>query len=91
LKTYWDVIAATDFFMVEVWPSHGLATCDVLFVINLVTRSVHVTGVTTAPNGTYMKQVVHKLTQVSDGFLSNKEFLIYILHCYVSWDRSDRR
>ena len=90
MKTYWDVIAATDFFMVEVWPSHGLATCDVLFIMNLVTRSVHVTGVTTAPNGTYMKQVVHKLTQVSDGFLSNKEFLI-ILHCYVGWDRSDRR
>jgi phosphoglycerate dehydrogenase-like enzyme len=68
LKTYWDVIAATDFFTVEVCPPHGLATCDVLFIMNLVTRSVHVAGVTTAPNGAYMKQVAGKLTQVSDGF-----------------------
>jgi hypothetical protein len=59
--------------------------------MNLVTRSVHVAGVTTAANGTYMKQVVRKPTQVSDGFFSKKEFLIYILHCYVRWDRSDRR
>ena len=75
--------AATDFFTVEVWPPHGLATCDVLFIMNFVTRSVHVAGVTTTPNSAYMKQVAGKLTQVCDGFLSNNEFLIY------SWDRTD--
>jgi len=36
--------------------------------MNLVARSVHVAGVTTVPNGAYMKQVAGKLTQVSDGF-----------------------
>ena len=69
LKAHWDVMAATDFFTVEVWPPHGLATCDVLFIMNFVTRSVHVAGVTTTPNSAYMKQVAGKLTQVCDGFL----------------------
>jgi hypothetical protein len=50
-------MAATDFFTVEVWTLHGLATYYVLFVMQLKTRSVQISGVTTVPNGTYMKQV----------------------------------
>lgn len=49
LKSHWDVMAATDFFTVEVWTPRGLATYYVLFVIHLSTRSVHFAGVTTAP------------------------------------------
>ena len=33
-------------------------------------------GVTTAPNGAYMKQVARNLTDVSDGFLLNCRYLI---------------
>jgi hypothetical protein len=33
-------------------------------------------GVATAPNGAFMKQVARNLTDVNDGILSNKEFLI---------------
>jgi putative transposase len=40
------------------------------------TRSVHIAGVTTAPNGAYMKQVARNLTDVSDGFLVNSRYLI---------------
>ncbi len=69
LKTHWDVMAATDFFTVEVWPVRGLVTCYVLFVMRIKTRSVHIAGVTTAPNGAYMKQVARNLSDVSDGFL----------------------
>jgi hypothetical protein len=47
-----------------------------LFIIHLSTRSVHIAGVTTAPNGAFMKQVARNLTDVSDGFLLNKAFLI---------------
>jgi len=46
LKAHWDVMADTDFFTVEVWTARGLVTYDVLFVMQLKTRSVHIAGVT---------------------------------------------
>ena len=76
LKAHWDVMAATDFFTVEVWTPRGLATYYVLFIIHLSTRSVYLGGVTLAPNGAFMKQVARNLTDVSDGFLLNKAFLL---------------
>jgi transposase InsO family protein len=76
LKSHWDVMAATDFFTVEVWTARGLVTYYVLFVMRLETRSVHIAGVTTAPNGAYMRQVARNLTDVSDGFLLNSRYLI---------------
>ena len=76
LKARWDVMAATDFFTVEVWTPRGLVTYYVLFIIHLSTRSAHIAGVTTAPNGAYMKQVARNLTDVSDGFLLNNAFLL---------------
>ena len=76
LKSHWDVMAATDFFTVEVWIPRGLVTYCVLFIIHLSTRSVHIAGVTTAPNGAYMKQIARNLTDVSDGFLLNSRYLI---------------
>jgi putative transposase len=44
--------------------------------MHLRTRSVHIAGVTTSPNGAYMKQVARNLTDVSDGFLVNSRYLI---------------
>jgi len=76
LKAHWDVMSATDFFTIEVWMPRGLVTYYVLFIIHLSTRSVHIAGVTTAPNGAYMKQVARNLTDVSDGFLLNSRYLI---------------
>jgi len=76
LKVHWNVMAATDFFTVEVWTLRGLVTYYVLFIMHLETRSVHIAGVTTAPNGAFMKQAVRNLTDVEDGFLLNSEFLI---------------
>ena len=76
LKAHWEVMAATDFFTVEVWTPRGLVTHYVLFIIHLSTRSVHIAGVTTAPNGAFMKQVARNLTDVDDGFLLNSRYLI---------------
>lgn len=76
LKAHWEVMAATDFFTIEVWTPRGLLTYYVLFVMNLSTRSVHIAGMTTAPNGAFMQQVARNLTDVSDGFLASNEFLI---------------
>ena len=76
LKAHWDVMAATDFFTVAVWTARGLVTYYVIFVMRLKTRSGHIAGVTTAPNGAYMKQVARNLTDVSDGFLLHSQYLI---------------
>ena len=76
LKVHWDVMAATDFFTVEVWTPRGLLTYYVLFVMQLKTRSIRIAGVTTSPNSAYMKQVARNLTDVSDGFLVNSRYLI---------------
>jgi transposase InsO family protein len=76
LKAHWEVMAATDFFTIEVWSHRGLATYYVLFVIHLATRCVNIAGVTRAPNGAFMKQVARNLTDVDDGFLLSKTFLI---------------
>ena len=69
-------MAATDFFTVEVWTPRGLVSYHVLFIIHLSTRSVHIAGVTMAPNGAFMKQVARYLTDVNDGFLLNSRYLI---------------
>jgi len=69
-------MAATDFFTVEVWTPRGLVTHYVLFIIRLSTRSVHIAGVTTAPNSAFMRQMARNLTDVSDGILLNSRYLI---------------
>jgi hypothetical protein len=35
LRTYWEVLAATDFFTEELWTGRGLVRYHVLFVIKL--------------------------------------------------------
>jgi hypothetical protein len=40
-----DVLVATDFFTAEVWTKAGLVTYNVLFLIHLASRKVHVAGV----------------------------------------------
>src|SRR5215203_6161408 len=49
LKAHWKVLAASDFFTVEVWTSRGLLTYYVLFVMSVAERVVHIAGITTRP------------------------------------------
>lgn len=46
LKAHWKVLAASDFFTVEVWTGRGLVTHYLLFVISLADRVVKVAGIT---------------------------------------------
>jgi transposase InsO family protein len=48
LKAHWGAIAAADFFSVEVLTVGGLVRYLVLFVIDLKTRRVHITGIAPA-------------------------------------------
>ncbi len=76
LKAHADVIAAADFFNVEVWTTRGLVTHHALFVIHHATRAVCIAGITTSPDSAFMAQVARNLTDHVDGFLRNKRSLI---------------
>jgi putative transposase len=76
LKSHADVIAAADFFTVDVWTKCGLVTHYVLFVIHHATRTVQIAGVTPHPNSAFMAQVARNLTDSVDGFLRDMQFLV---------------
>lgn len=77
LKQHWEVLAATDFFTVEVSTWCGLVTFYILFVMELSTRRVDVAGITPHPNAAYMQQCARQLTDYSDGFLLGKRYLLH--------------
>jgi putative transposase len=77
LKLHWEVLAATDFFTVEVATWHGLVTYYVLVVMELATRQVHIAGVTPHPTAAFMQQCARQLTDPIDGFLLRKRYLIH--------------
>ena len=77
LQAHWEVLAAADFFTVEVWTRSGLVRVVVLFVIELSTRRVEIAGMTTEPDGAWMTQIARNLTDDDDGFLVGKTYLIH--------------
>ncbi|MEM7166704.1 MAG: integrase core domain-containing protein [Planctomycetota bacterium] len=77
LRAHWDVLAATDFFSVEVWTPKGLVTYYVLFVIELSTRKIDITGITPNPGAAFMAQMARNLVDDEDGFLRDKRYLIH--------------
>jgi hypothetical protein len=77
LRSHFAVLAAADFFSVEVWTALGLVRYHVLFVIRLATREVQVAGILPEPHGQWMKQVARNLTEGLDGFLAGCRYLIH--------------
>jgi putative transposase len=77
LRAHWNVIAAADFFTVEVWTLKGLTRYIVFFVLELSTRRVEIAGITAQPDGFWMIQMARRLTDAVDGFLIDKRFLIH--------------
>jgi transposase InsO family protein len=76
LKAHWETLAAADFFTVEVARPFGLVTYYVLFVMELSSRRIHIAGVTSNPDGSFMLQVARNLTDAFDGFLLGKRYLL---------------
>jgi len=76
LRTHWNVLAAADFFTVEVWGLRGLVTIYVFFVIEFATRRIEIAGITPGPGEAWMMQVGRNLTDPFDGFLTDKRYLI---------------
>ncbi len=77
LKLHWEVLAATDFFTVEVATWHGLVTYYVLIVMELATRRVQVAGITPHPTAAFMQQCARQLTDPCEGFLLGKRYLLH--------------
>ena len=74
---HWEVLAATDFFTVEVATWHGLVTYYVLVVMELATRRVEIAGITPHPTTVFMQQCARQLTDPFEGFLVGKRYLIH--------------
>jgi hypothetical protein len=77
IKSHWDVLAACDFFTVELLVGRRLVRCTLFFVMELATRKVFFAPVKLQPDGKYMRQVVRVLTDSEDGFLYGKRYLIH--------------
>src|SRR2546425_5812085 len=77
LKLHWEVLAATDFFTVEVATWHGLVTYSVLVVIEWATRRGAIAGITPHPTAAFMQQCTRQLTDPCEGFLGGKRYLIH--------------
>ena len=71
------MLAATDFFTVEVWTPRGLVTYYVLFFVERSTRRIEIAGITPYPDEAFMNQIVRNLTHCESGFLRGKKFLIH--------------
>ena len=76
LKAHWKVLAASDFFTVEVWTARGLLTHYVLFVISLAERVVHIAGITTRPDEAWMLQDARNLIDERAVRCASKRYLI---------------
>jgi hypothetical protein len=61
IKSHWDVLAACDFFTIELLVGRKLVRCTVFFVIELATRKVFYAPIKLQPDGVYMKQVAKLL------------------------------
>jgi putative transposase len=77
LKLHWEVLAATDFFTVEVATWHGVVTYYVLVVMKLATCRVHIAGITPHPTAAFMQQYARQLTDPFAGCLLGKRYLIH--------------
>ena len=77
LNSHWDVMAACDFFTVELLVRGQLIRCTVFFVIEFSKRKVFFAPLKLQPDGNYMRQVARILTDCEDGFLKGKRFIIH--------------
>jgi len=77
IKSHWDVLAACDFFTIELLVGRKLIRCTVFFVIELASRKVFFAPVKPQPDGSYMRRVAKILTDCEGGFLQGKRYLIH--------------
>ena len=77
IRAHMAVVAATDFFTVEVLTLRGLMTYYVLFFIHLESRKISVAGVTRHPDQEWMEQMARNVTMEDSGFLIKQRYLLH--------------
>ena len=77
LAAHGDVLAAADFFTVEVWTPRGLTRVTVLVLIYLASRRVQIAGISAAPDGPWGTQLMRHAPAAEDGCLRHIRFLIH--------------
>jgi putative transposase len=77
ISAHLAVLAGVDFFTVEVLTGRGLATYYILFLIQLETRRVSLTGITRHPTEEWMTQMARNATDGACGCLRQHR---YVLH-----------
>jgi len=77
IRSHREVLAAVDFFTVEVWTLGGLSTYYVLIFMRIASRKVLVAGVTTSPHGAWMEQMARNATLAEIGFLDGCRYLLH--------------
>jgi putative transposase len=88
ISAHKDVLAATDFFSVELLTEQGLERYMVLFFIDIGTRKVEIAGVTQDPDGEWMAQMglggkmIEPLPQDKDGDIVEFNYLGGLLRSY---------
>jgi putative transposase len=76
LRAHWSARVAADFFTTEVWTARGLVTYYTLFVLELQSRRVLVTGSTPYPDEAFVVQAMRNLANAIDGILAEGCVLI---------------
>jgi hypothetical protein len=77
IRIHKDVLAASDFFTVEVITPVGFITYYVLLFILIGSRKVCIAGITPNPDENWMKQIARNVTMANWGFLSGFRYLIH--------------
>jgi len=76
IAAHLDVLAAMDFFNIEVLTFAGIVRYHVFFAIHLKTREVQIVGIKASPSEEWMKQMPRNLTDCFDGFLKDMRYVI---------------
>ena len=76
LRAHRECLVAPDFLTVEVCTIRGLVTHYVLFFIDIANRAVKIAGITPHPDNRWITQIARNLTDLNDGFLRGKRYLI---------------
>jgi putative transposase len=77
IRAHMAVLAATDFFTVEVLTLKGLMTYYVLFFIHLESRRICLAGMTRHPDQEWMEQTARNVTMEENGFLAGRRYLLH--------------
>jgi len=77
IRSHVEVLAAVDFFTVEVWTASGLMTFYVLSCMRVASRQICIAGITTSPDRGWMEQMARNISCADTGFLNGCRYLLH--------------